>query len=155
MMLAIGGPERSPECDCHSLRRLFAVRYSVLMSETEPPTCRVTIFTPDTEESGAINALVEMIKKSSRDMSFPLVPPTGYGVLFYPQLQAAALVKFIKFFIPLNQRSGPKAILALLPPFLVALSGYFGFPVIRGRVEEPRLSWRRYRRQCAPPDPRP
>src|SRR5215469_168949 len=56
-MLAIIGPVRSPAWVCHSLRRRFDVRYSVRVSENEPVTWRVTIFTPFHEGSGYRKAM--------------------------------------------------------------------------------------------------
>src|SRR5262249_47889353 len=83
-MLAMGGPAWSLTRVCHSLRKLLAVRYSVLVSEKPPVTWRVTILTPLTEGSGAMNGGTETRKSSNTLICAPAL--TGrYGVILYPQ----------------------------------------------------------------------
>src|ERR1700704_4735 len=57
MMVAMGGPEASRICDCHSLRRRSGARYSVRISVKLPVICRVTIFTPLTDEFGDVRVV--------------------------------------------------------------------------------------------------
>src|SRR5215471_128939 len=89
-MVAIGGPLRpSSIWDGHSLGNLSEERYSVRVSENPPVTCRVTILTPLTDGSGAINGVTEM-RKSSNPLILSYPPPSrdGYGDLLYLQSPA-------------------------------------------------------------------
>src|ERR1700704_1934505 len=57
MMVAMGGPEASRICDCHSLRRRSGARYSMRVSVKLPVICRVTIFTPLMDGFGDVSVV--------------------------------------------------------------------------------------------------
>src|SRR6185312_5856154 len=86
MMLAMGGPDHSPACVCHSLRILSGVRYSVRISTKPPVTCFVTIFTPFTAGPGKTMEFSErMMARISGIFLFPQRSPWAakYGGLLY------------------------------------------------------------------------
>src|ERR1700732_2752055 len=87
MMVAMGGPEPSRICDCHSLRRRSGARYSVRVSVKLPVICRVTIFTPLTDGFGDVNVVTYRSSIASGISSSFSRPRAGraFGDLLYRQ----------------------------------------------------------------------
>src|SRR6476469_5631286 len=78
MMVAMGGPEPSRICDCHSLRRRSGARYSVRVSLKPAVIWRVTIFTPSMEGFGDVS-VVTYSNSIASGMFISFSRPQGKG----------------------------------------------------------------------------
>src|SRR5262245_7292479 len=83
-MVAIGGPEPSRICDCHSLRNRSAATYSVRVSVNVPVICRVTIFTPLTEGPGDVSVVKDSSNNIASGIFISFSRPGQEGTLLGP-----------------------------------------------------------------------